>query len=180
MPFPADEPYDIHTILDEMRDEYWQGLEQAESGAKELLECLVFVLGGERFAFETQFASGVVRIPRLVRVPAVQELIVGIFNLHGELTAAMDIRPMLGLPQPELTKTGRILVVKSENFSTGILAEAALGIQELSREDFHPVPDGVDGGRRFVKGRFSGEAGPIILMDLEALLASPEILVGAP
>jgi len=180
MPFPADEPYDIHTILDEMRDEYWLGLEQAETGSKEIMECLIFVLGGERYAFATQFASGVIRVPRLVRVPAVQDIILGIFNLHGELTAAMDIRPMLGLPQPEITKSGRILVVKSGSFSTGILAEAALGIQELSREDFQPAVEGADGGRRFVKGQFLAEAGPIILMDLEALLASSEILVGVP
>ena len=180
MAFPADETYDIRTILDEMREEYWQGLALEEAQAQALLECLVFTLGAEQFAFETRFASGVMRVPKLVQVPAVPGLIAGIFNLRGEIAAAMDIRPMLCLPQPEISKTGRILVVKSESFVTGIIAEAALGIQELFLENFQAADPVVTGGRRFIKGLFNGDGGPITLLDLEALLASPEILVVAP
>jgi purine-binding chemotaxis protein CheW len=179
MTVPADEAYDIRSILNEMREEYWQGLAEEETQAKELLECLVFTLGGERYAFETRHASEVIRIPKLVRVPAVQSLIVGIFNLRGEITAAMDIRPMLGLPQPEFSAAGRIVVVKSEEFATGIMAEAALGVLELSFEGFEPSPTGLSGASRFIRGHFNGESGPVILLDLEALLASPEILAGA-
>ena len=176
-----DEAYDIRTILSQMREEYWQGLADEESAAKELLECLVLVLGGERYAFETRHASEVIRIPKLVRVPAVQSLIMGIFNLRGEITAAMDIRPMLGLPQPELGPAARIVVVKSENFSTGILTEAAQGVRGLCFDSFEPALAGPSGGRQgFVRGHFNDGDGAIILLDMEALLASPEIMVGEP
>jgi purine-binding chemotaxis protein CheW len=176
-----DDAYDITKILSQMREEYWQGLADEESVAKELLECLVFVLAGERYAFETQYACEVIRVPRLVRVPAVQSLITGIFNLRGEITAAMDIRPMLGLQQPELGPSGRILVVRSDSFATGILAEAALGVQGLSFETFEPAAAGQAGERQqFARGHFNHEDGAIILLDIEALLASPEIMVGEP
>ena len=175
-----DDGYDIRTILDQMREEYWQALSEEEAEAKEVLECLVFTLGGERFCFETQYASEVIRIPKLVRVPAVQSLITGIFNLRGEITAAMDVRPMLGLGQPELTAAGRIIVVRAENFATGILAEAAHGVLGLIFDNFEPAA-GLSGGRqRFVRGHFNHEEGSIILLDMEALLASPEIMVGEP
>ncbi|HBG04184.1 MAG: chemotaxis protein CheW [Geobacteraceae bacterium GWC2_58_44] len=181
MAMANDEAYDIRTILNQMREEYWQGLADEESAAQELIECLVFVLGGERYAFETQYACEVIRVPKLVRVPAVQSLITGIFNLRGEITAAMDIRPMLGLPQPEIGATGRILVVRSESFATGILAEAALGVQGLCFERFEPAVAGLSGERRdLVRGHFNEEAGAVILLDMEALLASPEIMVGEP
>ena len=175
----ADDSYDIRTILSQMREEYWQGLAEEESAAKEVLECLVFTLGGERYAFETQYACEVIRIPKLVRVPAVQSLITGIFNLRGEITAAMDIRPMLGLGQPEIGGSGRILVVRSNSYATGILAEAAHGVQGLNFDCFEPAAAGVSGGRQqFVRGHFNLEEGATILLDLEALLASPEIAVG--
>jgi len=178
MTVPTDDAYDIRTILNQMREEYWQGLADEEVAAKEILECLVLVLAGERFAFETQFACEVVRVPKLVRVPAVQSLIAGIFNLRGEITAAMDIRPMLGLQQPELGAAGRIVVVRSDSYATGILVEAALGVQGLSFENFEPAPC-VSGPRReYVRGHFNDESGAIILLDIEALLASPEIMVG--
>jgi purine-binding chemotaxis protein CheW len=171
--------YDIHAVLSKMRDEYWQALADEEAAATELLECLVFQLGGERYAFETRHACEVLRIPKLVRVPAVQSLINGIFNLRGEITAAMDIRPLLGLPQPELEAKGRLIVVRAEAFATGILAEAALGVQGLSFDCFEPAQHGSSAGRRdFVRGHFNLEDGPVILLDLEGLLASPEIMVG--
>jgi purine-binding chemotaxis protein CheW len=175
----SEEAYDIRTILGKMREEYWQGLADQESSAEELLECLVFVLGGERYAFETQFATEVIRIPKLVRVPTAQSLIKGIFNLRGEITAAMDIRGMLELPEPELPASGRIIVVRSQQFATGILAEAALGVQGLSFSCYEPAVAAGSGQRRhYVRGHFNDDAGCVVLLDIEALLAAPEIIVG--
>lgn len=174
-----DNGYDIRTILSQMREEYWQALAEEESEAKEMLECLVFTLGGERYACETRYACEVIRVPKLVRVPAVQSLIAGIFNLRGEITAAIDIRPMLGLPQPEIGATGRILVVRADNFATGILAEAAHGVQGLSLECFEPAQAGLSGSKaHYLRGHFNLEEGAVILLDMEALLAAPELLVG--
>ncbi|QXE91781.1 chemotaxis protein CheW [Geomonas subterranea] len=173
-----DNSYDIRSILSQMREEYWQALAGEESEAKETLECLVFTLGGKRYAFETHYASEVIRVPKLVRVPAVQSLIRGIFNLRGEITAAIDIRPMLGLPQPEIGPTGRILVVRGENFATGILAEAAHGVQGLSFDGFEPVASGSGMKAQFVRGHFNLEEGNVILLDMETLLADPELVAG--
>ena len=94
--------YDIRSILEEMRQEYWQGLSAKTEVQEEFLECITFTLGGETYAFATGFAAEVIRLPKLVRVPGVQELIVGIFNLSGEIIAAMDIRPLLGISSPPL------------------------------------------------------------------------------
>lgn len=171
----TEESYDFRTILSQMRQEYWQGLAEEQTEAKELLECLVFLMGNERYAFETRYACEVIRMPKLVKVPAVQSLIAGIFNLRGEITAAMDIRPMLGLPQPESGASGRLVVVRSESFATGIITEATLGVQGLSLESFEPA---ATGRRQYVRGHFNDEQGAVILLDIEELLASPEIMVG--
>lgn len=174
-----DDSYDIRSILNQMREDYWEALSGEETDAQQTLECLVFTLGGERYAFETQFASEVIRIPRLIRVPAVQSIITGIFNLRGEITAAMDIRPLLGLPQPEIGAAGRVVVVKSEQFATGILVEAAHGVQGLFLERFEPVLTSGPGERQqFARGHFNEDDGAVLLIDMEALLASPEIMAG--
>ncbi len=171
-----DEAYDISAILSQMREEYWQGLAEEEPAPKELLECLVFTLAGASYAFETRHACEVIRIPKLARVPAVPSLITGIFNLRGEIAAAMDIRPLLGLPQPPIGAAGRILVVKAKSFATGIVAEAASGVQGLCLENFQAELG--EAGRPFLKGQFLHQDGAIMLIDMEALLASPEIMAG--
>jgi len=104
--------YDIRSILNEMRQEYWQGLSEKIEVQEELLECVTFVLGGETYAFETGYASEVIRVPKLIRVPGIQGLITGIFNLRGQIIAAMDIRPFLGIPTMPLNATARIIVIK--------------------------------------------------------------------
>jgi purine-binding chemotaxis protein CheW len=172
----AVQDYDIGGILAQMRDEYWHALAQEEPEVQHTVDCLVCRLGGEEHAFETRFAAEVIRVPRLVKVPEVPEIIAGIFNLRGAITAATDIRPLLGLPSPPLGPSGRLLVVKGEGFQTGILAEAALGVQGLLLEEFHPCEGE---SRPFLKGEFRpADAPPVRWLDLEALLASPLIIAG--
>jgi len=103
--------YDIQSILTEMREEYWQGLAETEAASEERLECVTFRLGGETYAFETIYAAEVIRLPKLVKLPRVQEIIVGVFNLRGEIMATIDIRPLLGLPREPLTASGWIIVL---------------------------------------------------------------------
>ncbi|RQW77835.1 MAG: chemotaxis protein CheW, partial [Geobacter sp.] len=111
--------YNIQDILAEMKDEYWQGLAEIEEEYEERLECITFLLGGEIYAFETVYATEVIRMPKLVSLPRVQEIITGVFNLRGGILAAMDIRSLLGLPREPITASGRIIVLKSDRFSTG-------------------------------------------------------------
>src|SRR5664279_1689767 len=124
--------YDIQSILAEMKNEYWEGLAAHEEVYEERLECVTFILGGETYAFETIYAAEVIRMPKLVRLPRVQEIIVGVFNLRGEILAAMDIRPLLGLHREEITSSGRVIVLKSDRFATGLLVEGVKGVESLS------------------------------------------------
>ena len=169
--------YDIGTILREMRDEYWQGLAETEELVDEEVECVVFTLGGETYAFDTIHAAEVVKIPKLVKVPRVQEIIAGVFNLRGEITAALDIRPLLGLSRPPLTDAGRILVVKGEKFLTGLIAEAVQGVTALSYATFEPVAKSMAVAHRdLIRGQVRHKGELVILLDIARLLASEEIL----
>ena len=170
--------YNIDGILREMRDEYWQGLDAVEEEAEEQLECITFSLGGETYAFETIYAAEVLRIPRLVKIPKVQELIVGVFNLRGEIVAAMDIRPLLGLPQSTFGPAGRIIVVKGEKFNTGILVESVKGVTALPLDSFEVAVKSLsDAQRDYLRGQLQLPDGLVILLDIKRLLGAPDIVV---
>ena len=170
--------YDIGSILDEMREEYWQGLSEVEEAREEQQEYITFTLGGETFAFETVHASEVIRVPKLVKIPRVQELIAGVFNLRGEITAAVDIRPLLGLPQPPISTTGRIIVVKSDKFATGILTEKVEGVMPLPLNGLEPVITSLGGTQReYIRGQLNLNGTLIMMLDIKRLLTAPEIVV---
>ena len=175
---PDHSSYDIRSILTEMRQEYWQGLSEKTEILEERIECITFTLGGEEFAFETGYASEVIRVPKLVKLPGNSTLIIGVFNLRGEIIAAMDIRPMLGLPQPALTGSARIIVIKGKNFTTGILTEAVLGVHALPLEQFEPVVKSVDpAAREFLRGQIHRGNGMSLLLDIDRLLDSPALVI---
>lgn len=170
--------YDIRSILNDMRQEYWQGLSEITEVQEELIECITFTLGGEEYAFETIFASEVIRVPKLVKLPGQSSLIVGVFNLRGEIIAAMDIRPMLGLAQPALTGAARIIIIKGKSFTTGILTEAVLGVHSLPLEKFEPVVKSVDpSAREFLRGQINLGNEMSMLLDIARLLDSPALVV---
>jgi purine-binding chemotaxis protein CheW len=170
--------YDIRTILDEMRQEYWQGLAEVAQTQDEQLECLTFTLGGELYAFETTFASEVIRIPKLIRVPKVQSIVVGIFNLRGEIIAAMDVRSLLALPLLPLTSEARLIVLRAENFTTAIMAETVQGVVSFSFDMFEPVVKSVDTtAREFIRGHINRDGKMAMLLDMARLLESPALIV---
>jgi purine-binding chemotaxis protein CheW len=170
--------YDISSILTEMRQEYWQGLSEKTEVQEELIECITFILGGEEFAFETGYASEVIRVPKLVRLPGNSTLIIGVFNLRGEIIAAMDIRPMLGIPVPALTGSARIIVIKGKNFTTGILTESVLGVHSLPLGQFEAVVKSVDPSvREFLRGQINRGKEMSMLLDIAKLLDSPALVV---
>lgn len=170
--------YDIRSILTEMRQEYWQGLSEKAEVQEELIECITFTLGGEEYAFETGYASEVIRVPKLVKLPGNSKLIIGVFNLRGEIIAAMDIRPMLGIAEPALTGSARIIVIKGKNFTTGILTEAVRGVHSLPLGQFEPVVKSVDpSAREFLRGQINRGNEMSMLLDIAKLLDSPALVV---
>lgn len=168
---------EITNILRDMREEYWRGVTETEEARGEAVECVTFVIGGESYAFETATAAEVIRIPKLVRLPKVPEVIRGVFNLRGDITAAVDIRRLLGLAAPELTPTARIIVVKAKKFMTGLIVEGVKGVEPLPMDRFEPAPRSLGGQREFIRGQFALESGMVMLLDIEKILESPEIII---
>lgn len=169
--------YDIDSILEEMREQYWQELAVEESEQREETEFVAFTMGGETFAFESTCAAEVIRTPKLVRIPRAHPLVAGIFNLRGIITAAMDLRPFLQLPQPPLGPSSRIIVLKTDRFNTGILVESVRGVEPFPPEVEPVVRTLSPVQREFIRGQIATEGEIILLLDMTALLASRHLLV---
>lgn len=166
--------YDIRSILEEMRQEYWQGLTGKSETRGEFLDCITFTLGNENYAFETSFASEVIRVPKLVKLPGGGSAILGIFNLRGEIIAAMDIRGELGIQAGETGSAARIIVVRHKKFTTGILVERVDGVHPLPLDQFEPIVKSVESSTRdFLRGQINQGGEMTILLDVNRLLDSP-------
>jgi purine-binding chemotaxis protein CheW len=172
--------YDTTHILEEMREQYWQGLSEVTEVREEEMEALLFTLGNELFAFETTAATEVIRLPRLVRVPKVPPYFSGVFNLRGGITAAIDIRSLLNLPTPPFTKEGRIIVLRGERFTTGLMVEGVLGVEPFPLSLLESAPPSLSGRQReFICGQLRHRGRLVMLLDIQRLLEAPELTVGS-
>jgi len=171
--------YDTKAILEEMREAYWQGIEQSEqSTTVETRDYVVFRLGGERFGIPSNYAREVLRLPRLVRVPRLPAHICGIVNLRGQIHAVTDLRPLLGLPTTEFSSRSQLIVVEAAGVTTALVTEGVEGIRSLSIAAIEPITEGLAGfPRDAAEGHVVTEQGLLVLLSLEHILGRSEFTI---
>jgi purine-binding chemotaxis protein CheW len=171
--------YEIERVLQEMRDEYWRGIEEGGvEAAVETRDYVVFRIAGERYALPSTVAREVLRLPRLVRVPRVAGHIRGVINLRGQIVAVTDLRPLLGLTGEETPAAGQLIVVEAAGLLTALLTDRVEGIRTLDLTAIEPVTEGLSGfPRDAAAGQVVGADGLLVLLDLESILSRPEFVI---
>jgi purine-binding chemotaxis protein CheW len=171
--------YDIGQTLQEMRDEYWRGIEEGMVASEERSEeYLIFQLRAERFAVPTRIAREVLRIPRLVKVPRLGAQILGIINLRGQIVAVTDLRPLLGLPGGEIPTGAQLVVAEAAGISTALMVDRVEGISSFPLAAIEPLTEGLAGfPRDAVTGQIHQEQTLILLLNMENILSRDEFLI---
>jgi purine-binding chemotaxis protein CheW len=170
---------EIRRVLEDMRQEYWQGLAEVEGEVEETREFLLIQVGGERFGIAAETVREVVRMPaRLVPVPKVAAHIRGVFNLRGQIFAVSDLAGLLGLAASGISKTSRLLVVEAAGLNTVLLAETVEGLRHIALADIEPVTAGLGAfSAADAEGQVAQAAGLVVLLNLERIFAHPDFVV---
>lgn len=171
---------EIKAVLDEMRREYWRGLEEVDDDSgKEVVDYLAFVIGEETFAMPTAVAQEVLRLPNRIPVPNMPEHILGVFNLRGEIIAITDLRPIFGLPGRGIPDAGKLIVATAAGIETAIVTERVVGTISVALDDIEAFPEGLGGGipRDAVSGQIAAGGEVTVLLDMEKLLARAEFVI---
>lgn len=148
------------------------GASETPSDALELLE---FRLASERYAVETRFVREVHPLRDLTPLPGTPPFVRGIVNLRGRILAVYDLKKFFALPEQGLTDLHRIVVVGTEDFEIGLLADVVTSVRTLSRSALSPpLPTLSAIAAEYLKG-VSEER--MVVLDLERLLSDPGIVV---
>ena len=118
-----------------------RNLEQTQATSKRnepKVRLLVFRLGNEWYAFEAGQIREISRLSDVTRVPLTPPHVLGVVNLRGEITAVIDIRRSLGMPQTPLSEAARIIVASHDGLEAGILAEAVVEMIETTKNALQP------------------------------------------
>lgn len=137
----------------------------------ESIQYIVIRLGEEQFGIDIRYIDNIVRMQSITRVPKVPAYLKGVINLRGEVIPVMSIRMKMGLPEDEITKTSRIIILKLEQQgNVGIIVDEVKEVVTLEATQIDKmVYDSKEGTTNFITGVGKRNDELISLLDLNSI-----------
>jgi twitching motility protein PilI len=115
-------------------------------------------------------------MPKVTRVPGVKNWVLGIANVRGRMVSVMDLNGLLGQPSRGNWRSQRVLVIEQDEYLTGLLVDAVLGMQSFPVDREAPAPQMSDALAPFVMKAFDRDGRNWPVMEFGELLRSPEFM----
>ena len=137
----------------------------------ETIQYIVIKLGNEQYGIDIKYIDNIVRMQHITRVPKVAEYLKGVINLRGEVIPVMSLRLKMDLPEDEIAKATRIIILKLEQHGTiGVIVDEVREVVTLSMDQIEKMAyDGKEDRVNFVSAVGKRENELISLLDLNAV-----------
>ncbi|AEV68542.1 chemotaxis protein CheW [Acetivibrio clariflavus] len=100
---------------------------------------VVFLLDKENYGVEIHSVTTIEKMLPYARVPKTPDYIKGVINLRGEIVPIMDIRTRFGMEAREETEETRIIIIKINDVSFGIIVDEVDEVLTLNEEAIENV-----------------------------------------
>jgi purine-binding chemotaxis protein CheW len=145
-------------------------------------EFLTFRLGAEEYGIDILRVQEIRSYEEPTRIANAPVFIKGVVNLRGVIVPVVDLRIKLNCEAVEYNGFTVVIVLNVRGRVVGAVVDSVSDVLELGRELIKPAPEmntTVDTG--FITGIASVGERMLILMDIEALMSSPDMgLMEAP
>lgn len=108
----------------------------AESEVKQFI---VFRLENEEYGIDIQKVTTIENLKPITRVPKAPKHFRGVLNLRGDIIPVMDLRIKFNLKQVEDTEDSRIIIVKSDEISFGIIVDKVEEVLQLKGDSIENI-----------------------------------------
>lgn len=116
----------------------------------------------------------ILHIPRLTQVPGTQKWVKGVANIRGTLLPIVDLQGFLNDKPIAQTGKARVLVVKKDELSVGLVVSEVMGLKHFQDEEKIKAVSKFDESMRgFVHGAFKQNGEEILVFSMFALAENP-------
>ena len=117
-----------------------------------------FEVAGQLFGVEVHTVQEVLSYNEYTPVPLAPPAVGGLFNLRGQVIAAVDLRVQLGLPRQSLEGAVMNVILRGDEEPVSLLVDKIGEVVDLDEATFEPPPDTLNGPtRELVVGTFKLE-----------------------
>ena len=143
-----------------------------EQETETAVQYIVVRIGNEQYGINIKYIDNIVRNQKITRVPKTQTYYKGVINLRGEIIPVMSIRLKLGLEDDEFTDKTRIIIVKIEGATIGVIVDQVREVVTLDDDNTEKITrtsrDDAESGYISSIGKSKGEL--ISLLDIVGLI----------
>lgn len=143
-----------------------------EQETETAVQYIVVRIGNEQYGINIKYIDNIVRNQKITRVPKTQTYYKGVINLRGEIIPVMSIRLKLGLEDDEFTDKTRIIIVKIECATIGVIVDQVREVVTLDDDNTEKITrtsrDDAASGYISSIGKSKGEL--ISLLDIVGLI----------
>lgn len=116
----------------------------------------------------------ILHLPRLTHVPGTQKWVKGVANIRGTLLPILDLQGFLQEKPITQTNKARVLVVRRDDLSVGLVVNEVLGLKHFQDEEKVTAVSRFDESlRNYVHGAFKQNGEEILVFSMYALADNP-------
>ncbi len=142
---------------------------------EEMLQLVSFKLGDEEFGVDIMQVQEIIRMQEITSVPNAPEFVEGVINLRGRVIPIIDLRKRFGLEEKSHDKATRIIVVKVDDLTVGLVVDEVSEVLRIPADTVEPPPPIVAGVEsEYIRGVGKLEDRLLILLDLSKTLSKEE------
>lgn len=146
-------------------------------GNRASAEYLTFRLGAEEYGIDILRVQEIRSYEKPTRIANAPAHILGVVNLRGVIVPVIDLRIKLGCARVEYDDLTVVIVLNLKGRVIGVVVDSVSDVLELARDAIRAAPEvtstSVD--TAFITGIASVGERMLILMDIEALVSSPDM-----
>ena len=126
-----------------------------------------FEVAGQLFGVEVHTVQEVLSYNEYTPVPLAPPAVGGLFNLRGQVIAAVDLRVQLGLARQALQGPVMNVILRGDGEPVSLLVDRIGEVVDLEDDAFEPPPDTLSGPtRELVVGTFKLDGRLMLALDV--------------
>jgi purine-binding chemotaxis protein CheW len=128
-----------------------------------------FEVAGQLFGVEVAEVQEVLSFSEYTSVPLAPPAVGGLFNLRGQVIAAVDLRVQLGLARQSLEGPVMNVILRGDDEPVSLLVDRIGEVVDLDEAAFEPPPDTLTGpARKLVVGTFKMDGRLMLALDVNS------------
>ncbi|WP_432665032.1 chemotaxis protein CheW [Wukongibacter baidiensis] len=103
-------------------------------------EYVLFKLENEYYGIDIHNVETIEKVMPITRVPYTRNFIKGVINLRGNVVPVIDLRKRFKLAPKEYDDNSRIIIVKLEEVTVGMIVDSSSEVIQLGDDDIDDAP----------------------------------------